>query len=272
MSRNAWLQGITIVAMLTLAGVASFGTTDATRRARRAQIEQLSPSDKQRLLELSERFAVLEPAEQQRLRRLHAQLEAAPDAEALRQTMDRYQQWLSTLSALQRAELSQLPSAARVERISQWMRERRAFESMPFHQYQLSQADREALAEWVEKTVLASIPEERRPDIEHLPEADRRRILGRMLVQRLQQTDLSKARTPPPEFNELQKRLSSGALRQMEQAQTSGQRLLLFASWLAQSTGLGGSEQQLREFFERDMPASERQRLLAMSSEQMQRE
>ena len=57
--------------------------------AARQQIEQLSEAEKGQLLRRSERFTALSPAEQQRIRQLHEQLEHAPDGERLRRVLGR---------------------------------------------------------------------------------------------------------------------------------------------------------------------------------------
>lgn len=91
--------------------------------ARRARIENMEAAEKEQLLRSRERFAGLEPAEQERLRRIHREIDADPHAGELRLVMHRYYEWLKTLTLVQRAELGALPHDKRVERIKQLQRE-----------------------------------------------------------------------------------------------------------------------------------------------------
>ncbi|NUQ63824.1 MAG: hypothetical protein HUU20_15210 [Pirellulales bacterium] len=88
-----------------------------------ARIEAMDPSQKAELLRRQERFAGLDREERERLHRLHAALEQAPDREELRKVMRRYCQWISGLTSYERAELLTLPSEQRVERIKKHLAE-----------------------------------------------------------------------------------------------------------------------------------------------------
>ena len=91
--------------------------------ARRARIENMDAAEQEQLLRSRERFAGLEPAERERLRRIHREIDDDPHAGKLRVVMHRYYEWLKTLTPYQRAELRELPPAERIERIKQLRQE-----------------------------------------------------------------------------------------------------------------------------------------------------
>ena len=78
---------------------------DVARHAvpRRRRVESMGLGEKEQLLRIEERFIGLAPEEQQRLRRLHEELQTDPDAQRLRPIMHRYCEWLKTLSSYSRA-------------------------------------------------------------------------------------------------------------------------------------------------------------------------
>jgi hypothetical protein len=104
---------------LLVGGVCLRGYAQAELDERRQRLESLSPSEKRELLAKKERFDDKSESERQRLRELDAQIRQHPQAEQLQQVLQRYGQWLATLSSKDRAELQELPPADRLERIQQ---------------------------------------------------------------------------------------------------------------------------------------------------------
>ncbi len=88
----------------------------------RRRIEGMSPAEKERLRARREQFAALDAAEQTHLRRLHEDLAADPEAEALWAVAERYFEWLKPLPPFVRAELLALPPVERVERVERLRR------------------------------------------------------------------------------------------------------------------------------------------------------
>ena len=84
---------------------------------RRERIKNMSPAQKDQLLNRQQQFLKLEPAEQQRVRQLHEQLQRDPDAGKLRDVLGHYCQWLAVLPAYRQAELKEVPPAQRVRQI-----------------------------------------------------------------------------------------------------------------------------------------------------------
>ncbi|MEX2561158.1 MAG: hypothetical protein WD403_14650, partial [Pirellulales bacterium] len=132
--------------VLAVAAACSLGFSDPRELIgqRREKVERMTPQEKQQLRRKLDRFAGYPPEEQQRMRDLEAALRADPEADALRQVLDRYDQWLAELPAAERHELLILEGPERIERIKQLRGER------------LGEKDREAVARWtreVEKRI-----------------------------------------------------------------------------------------------------------------------
>jgi hypothetical protein len=87
-------------------------------------LSDLSPAERTNLRAKANRFRDLPPAEQDRLRKLHAEV-ATPDAGELRETLLVYQQWLRGLPPDRQFELRNLSSADRVAAIKRWATEMR---------------------------------------------------------------------------------------------------------------------------------------------------
>ena len=109
---------IAFVVLLVL-GLLAVGTAfaDESPAARRERIERMGPEKKQQLLQREVEFESLAPSKQERIRKLHEELQNAPDAEQLRQVMRRYHEWLAALPSYQRAQLLELTPAERIKRI-----------------------------------------------------------------------------------------------------------------------------------------------------------
>ena len=97
------------------------GLAQESLAERSERVESMPPNEKQQLQRRLDRFEGLDPAEQNRLRQLNEDLEQAPDAPRLREVMQRYYEWLKTLTPYQRIELNQLPAEKRIERIKSLM-------------------------------------------------------------------------------------------------------------------------------------------------------
>lgn len=238
---------------------------------RQAKLAAMPADAKQQLLVKFERFRQLPPAEKHRLHELHHQIEADPARDELLATLDRYAEWLQTLSAAQRAELMQLPSAERIERIRQLQRERRELH-LPFYR-QLSPQDREVVRAWVEKQSLSNLPADRRAEFEQMSDEERRRTLVRSFLQRFQPFDPQRRPTLAAlgEVASLIDQLSKPARDEIAQADPP-QKLGILSGWVMQSIGMSITEQQLRKYFEHDLSPAEQQRLLAMPGDELQRE
>src|SRR5262249_32357326 len=81
------------------------GTLPSSISQRRALVESLSAADKSDLRSQYEHFDSLSEHQQQALRQFHDQLAADPHSAQLRRVMERYYEWLKSLSRVDRAEL-----------------------------------------------------------------------------------------------------------------------------------------------------------------------
>src|SRR5262249_44799504 len=70
---------------------------------RRASVQALNPSEKVELRDDFDKFTALSPKQQESLQELDSQLNADPDGAQLRHIMQRYYEWLKTLSPADRA-------------------------------------------------------------------------------------------------------------------------------------------------------------------------
>lgn len=82
---------------------------DDLLKARLRRIEGMSSEAKAELLQKQKRFDDLATQEQERLRKLHAEVEARPDRDELVNVMKNYHDWLRTLTTNQRAILRAKP-------------------------------------------------------------------------------------------------------------------------------------------------------------------
>jgi len=157
---------------------------------RRVEIQSLDTADQERLRRNYERFLGLDAAEQDRIRQLHQAIKSEPNADELLAVMERYSEWLKTLTPFVRAELKDLPPDKRIERIreiteeqKQRETERARYMNAPraeaFKQAMkdpgsrlLTADDVEGLFRWIEEVApkykarfLESLPEDRRQQI-----------------------------------------------------------------------------------------------------------
>jgi len=260
--------------------------TDETPARRRQRVESMSPSDKEQLLRLDARFAAIDPAEQRRLRQLHEQLQRDPDAERLRQLMHRYCEWLKTLPAYSRAELADLNPADSVK----WIKNR-VQEDARENGKRLEKKDAETLLRWMNQCMarqeagfLQTMPEQERKKLMEMSPPMRHRLLIWQVLQRWQAAG---GGPPPMMTNEdlvrLRADLSSEA-RQRLAAMPVAEQWPQVAAWMrhALRQRVGGKQghgpaskaddERLLKFFEHELTDAERDRLLNMPGEEMQRE
>ena len=108
---------LAVVALWRVALGAGLWSSDELLEERRARVEQMDTAAKERLLEHEQRFLLLSPAEQDRLRKLHETIERDPQADELRAVMKHYYEWLKTVPEAWRMELMGLAPAKRIDQI-----------------------------------------------------------------------------------------------------------------------------------------------------------
>ena len=89
----------------------SYASADDSPAVRRERIESMTAAEKEQLLEREAEFESLAPSKQERIKKLHEELQHAADAAQLRQVMHRYHEWLNSLPSYQRAQLLEMAPA-----------------------------------------------------------------------------------------------------------------------------------------------------------------
>jgi hypothetical protein len=259
--------------------------------SRQAKVEALSPAEKQQLERNEQRFAALSTAEQDQLRKLADDLESDPAEARLKQLLARYHEWLKTLSPGQRAELLELPIAERVERIKQ-IKEQQARHRprKPANLEDLSPNDLPKIAHWFDDSIWArrqeiikSLGPDAAEKLEQMPEQERRRYLAFSVWGRLHRWDEDLSPLLMAETSKLIDQLSPAAAAKFN-ATPETERRQLMRQWLRaafadrmERRGPGrkmplASNEEIEAFFEKSLPGPERERLLNMPRDEMQRE
>jgi hypothetical protein len=264
------------LAALVIGGLVAAGESWSDRRAR---VERMSPAEKDQLLRQQQRFAQLDPAEQQRLRAFAAELDQAPDGSELRQVLDRYYQWLLTLPGIQRAQLLQLEPERRLQRIKQMKADETRLAA-----HRLSPSDVQAVSNWLERRVMDNVQPAMREQLQQLPPAERHRRIVGMIWQRSQSPEGFKGPglVKPGDMQGLRAELSESARKQLNQALDDRMVGQLMGDWVKQALGgyFGGgrpmaaggrgvSEERLTQFFEHELPERERQQLLTLPADEL---
>ena len=271
-------SGLALLLLVALVVVAWGRMRSADERdllaARRTQLAGFSPAAKNHLARNFERFERLAPEEQARRIALEAQLASDPQQAELRDTMQRYQQWLKTLSSSQRAELRTLPVDKRVARVVQ-LRQAQEVELA-------RRQDQRAMAALVESRLLSQVSDPGlRDKLTAAPEFARRAVLFRQMGPQGMQ-ELRRDLTPEelaaigPEVSEslrqqlqgagadeARQRLVSQRLREVRRQLFEGDGLSLLA-WMGQEP-----EPELDRFFKDDLTDLQRESLLSLPPDQM---
>jgi hypothetical protein len=259
---------------------------------RRRQVAEMSLSDKEQLLWAQERFSHLEPAEQQRLRQLFHDLQKEKDGQQLRAIMHRYWDWLETLpsSSYTRAELLDLPPDERIEHVKTQRHEEKARNISrrpgPKDMDKLVQWMREYVAQH-EKPLLDSLPAGQRKRLQELDEPARRR--GELL-HLMQPWQAGSGQRPAiltdADLAALRNRLSPETRSRLESLSPDEQWRRV-VEWLRQGVrrppGFRGGrgprtktdeagDKRLETFFEKELTDQERERLMRLPGDEMQRE
>jgi hypothetical protein len=238
-------------AIVALAVIGRAARADETLAARRARVNKMDAHEREQLSQNYERFMNLDSEDQDRLRSLHADLEAAPDRDELRQVMQNYHDWLNALPANQRMTLAALPDEERLKRIDQI----RAFQTKQKHR--ASPQDLQAIVAWARKHEVQR----------KWTEAKRNNTT----------TEVVSAQ----DLAELRETLSDEAKQALDDAHTPESIRQQLMAWLVQFRRQGGaggsrggfrgpSDEELRTFLKAELSDAERSYLSAFPPERMQ--
>jgi hypothetical protein len=259
------------------------GSDSASRRAR---IEGLDAGKQQDLLRKFERFEALSPAEQQRLRDLQAQITADPNSQKLLLVLERYHEWLKTITTPQRAKLAELPAKQRVDQIEAIQRERRDAQRLEL----LNRQDMREIARWMDelverhrKELVAGIPQRYREWYDRQTDADAKRMA---LVFRLfgrSREEEQDSKVTEEDIKKLSKKLSDSARAELAKADSLEAQRRVVRGWVFASLRRSNSWQrerrgnpvvgdELLQFLQTEVPPAERERLLKKPREEMLQE
>lgn len=249
---------------------------------RRLRVEAMGLGDQQQLLRLKERFDAFTPDQQQRLRQLDASLDADADGGQLRQIMGRYCEWLKTLPSYARAELTDMPPAERLKAV-----EKHLSDAARQAGRQLGRKDTETLMRWFnacvqrdQQRLLDSLPAPQRKKAVEATSQMRARTLFWTMWQQWQSASPGH---PPASMTDddlarLREELSPKPRKRLE-SKPIAQQWQLVANWIrdaARQRWTHGplskpDDERLLDFFENKLDDVQRDRLLSMPGEEMQR-
>jgi hypothetical protein len=288
MRRNASMPGAGVLAasgllllatLLATLGAAPNAAVQESFAERRARIEQMTPAEKSELDQKFLRFRQLDEAEQERMRRLHADLAAAPDDPPLLGVLVRYSEWLKSLQSGERAELAALEPEARVARIRQ-LQESQRFKRLVATR--LTPEDVQAVFRWLEEyatryeaELVAALPEEGQRRIRAETDPGRRR---RTIMYWLPRREPGKA-IPAPSGEDVARlygQLSADARTALDGLPDTARKVAIVHEWargavFSRMTPIV-SQDDLRRFFTQDLTPQDRERIVQMPPEQMQQE
>lgn len=271
---QAWLPCI-----CAFAGWLSTATAYADPPTRES-LESLSAEEKKTLLEKKVRFDSLPTEEQNRLRELNTAITSSAHSQQLHNTLDRYHEWLKSLTTKQRADLLELPADKRIERIKELMQEQERSRLRDLGGKQLPELDIDAIFDWLdefmkqhEEKYLERLPEDYRKKLLDQEEVSRRRSLMRGIIMRGPRNDF-----PMPmreDFDRLLPTLSAATRAALESAKTPDEKQQLARQWIFSAMISkvlpAASEEDLRKVFN-ELPPDQRERLERKSPEEVKRE
>jgi len=156
--------------------------------ARREQVAGMQPADQQELLRKFERFRALPREEQQRLRALQESIDADPRSKELHEVLDRYHEWLKTLTPAERADLADLPPKERVEKVQRIQQRQQAARERAHQAELLTRTDVREIIRWAEalawkhrEQLISQMPEKYRKSVAKSSTERQKQMLPRTL-------------------------------------------------------------------------------------------
>jgi hypothetical protein len=269
---------ILAMGLVTMGGLLAADSASADPPTRET-LNALSAEEKTSLFQKKVRFDALPPAEQARLRELSTAIANSQHSDQLRTTLDRYHEWLKTLTTKQRADLLELSADERIERIKQLMQEQERARLRELGGQKLPEADIDAIFNWLDTFIqehehqfLKRLPEDYRRKLQEQEEVSRRRSLMRGLL-RFPRND---APLPTSEYlDELRSKLTPATRSALESAKTPEEKQQLARQWMFAAMYSKvfppASAEDLRKIYD-ELSPDQRERLDRKSPEDMKRE
>ncbi|QDU28791.1 hypothetical protein ETAA8_38960 [Anatilimnocola aggregata] len=275
-SMRKFATGVMLTGLLACADPSSVRGEPTTRET----LEKLTAEEKNVLLQKKERFEAMSAEEQDRMRNLNAAIASSDHREQLHSTLDRYHEWLKTLTTKQRADLLELSSDQRIGRIKELMQEQERSRLRDLGGKQLPEADIDAIFSWLdefmkahEEQYMERLPKDYADRLKGQEEVARRRSLMRGIIMRGPRSDF-----PMPIRDDLERllpTLSQATRLALESAKTPDEKQMLARQWIF--TAMISkvlpqvSDEELQKVF-KEMRPDERERLERKSPEEAKRE
>jgi hypothetical protein len=241
----------------------------APETERRQWVSDLPDDERTNLLAKFNRFSELPPQRQQAMRRLHAEIAAAPDAAELQRTMLLYQEWLGGVPAAQQFELRGMPAEERIRTIGAWMTKMREDTLLTLSDEEL-EAFRRRLREPLDELKRSAAREmlggenRRPPHRSGGPNLDQ---LRRALT-----THFAAEVVRPGKFQQAVLEALPERARAPFASLSPRDKIDQFMTWMRQGEALGGqvSEAELERFFAEDLDAQTRAEMLSLPPDEME--
>jgi hypothetical protein len=224
---------------------ASNGATiiPASLTERHAWVESLSPTDKIDLRDDFEKFSALPPKQQQALRQFDKQLSEDPNNAQLRRIMQRYYDWLKTLTSVDRANVLDETNATDQIKLIRQLRQGQMNQYLTWLDPGLNllrDRDSAAVLQWMrefadshEAELTALLPDQKHPDGQKSDERRRRRPLMGLAWQ--QWWSPSATSTPPvtsTDIHALHSMLSPEKQQQLDSQTELNEQTALIRRWI----------------------------------------
>lgn len=248
-----------------------------------ATVVKSLPVDQQsRLQRLNEQFANLPKAEQNRLRQLHRELWESEHGSRLYGVLERYRDWLATLSAGQRDDVLSLPIEERVAAIERIKNQQHA-ERFANQAQGLVPSDTATVGRWLRDYVVAHEQDFLKllsPDMrKRITDSKNPQRRTRSLMILVGKNQLMKQVSPPrpEEFDELIQRLSPTAKKRLESATDGQARIEIVHNWMEASLNsrvrfFKISAEMLDKFYTKELNPDQQERLDRLPATEMQSE
>ncbi len=277
-SSRKWFVPIALLASVAIGPTLRADDTKAARQ----RIENMSPTEKEQLRRRQESFEKLDPAKREQLRELHEKLQTDANSERLNRVMHGYCTWLKRLPLYRQAELRELEPAERIERIKQLRKEQAG---------RLTDEDMKGLSGWMEqhaskhKAHFQELLSDRAMQATAGLEPEKRRGLLASIAWR--QWLMGRSGTPPQATDEdltaVRTSLTEKTRKRLESEPTDKQWQTL-CGWVRYSFRHRMSSRRFRghtppelqkeldRFFEEELDGAQRDRLLSLPADELQRE
>jgi hypothetical protein len=248
----------------------------------RRGLEELSAAEKKELQQKQESFDRLPAQEQERLRKVHAEITADPQAGHLEHVLGHYARWLNTLPSGQRADLLSRPPEERLAEIKRLLRQQETARLSSLMAQELSEEDLAAILVWLddllgrrEQEILAKFPQ-LEPRLRHIEDPKRRRLVMYWMV-RHDGTAQNLLRAEPSDLELLKQRVSPKARQVLDKAHDPESVAKLAARWMQAAMFSKRAvppvdPAELTRFYKEDLKPEDREYLESLPAERMQNE